>query len=108
MFCKNCGKELDDNADVCINCGRLVKEQTPIISNDGQSVVKKGWFLAIMCFIGFFLVAGLHRFLVGKIGTGILWLFTGGCFFIGTLVDFIMILNGSFTDKDGNKIPLGA
>lgn len=21
MFCKNCGKEIDDNADVCINCG---------------------------------------------------------------------------------------
>ena len=61
-----------------------------------------------MCFIGFFLVAGLHRFLVGKIGTGILWLLTGGCFFIGTLVDFIMILSGTFTDKDGNKIPLGA
>lgn len=21
MFCKNCGQEIDDNADVCIHCG---------------------------------------------------------------------------------------
>ena len=47
---------------------------------------------------------GVHRFYVGKIGTGILMLVTcGGCG-IWTLIDFIMILMGKFTDKDGNLI----
>lgn len=47
---------------------------------------------------------GVHRFYVGKVGTGILQLITlGGCG-IWILIDLIMIITGSFTDKDGNKI----
>ena len=44
---------------------------------------------------------GVHRFLSGKIGTGIIWLCTGGCFGIGWLVDLINVARGAFTRKDG-------
>ena len=63
-----------------------------------MSVKSKGVAAVLCFFLGLF---GIHRFYVGKIGTGIIWLFTGGLFGIGAIVDFIMILCGSFTDKAG-------
>ncbi len=56
----------------------------------------------LLCF--FLGSLGIHRFYVGKVGTGILYIFTFGLFGIGVLVDFIMILCGTFKDKDGNAV----
>ncbi len=56
----------------------------------------------LLCFfLGCF---GVHRFYVGKIGTGILQLITLGGLGIWALIDFIFIIIGAFTDKQGNKI----
>lgn len=44
---------------------------------------------------------GVHRFMTGKIGTGIIWLLTCGCFGIGYLVDVIQVCTGKFMRKDG-------
>ena len=44
---------------------------------------------------------GVHRFLAGKIGTGIIWLLTGGCCGIGWLVDFVKDCTGKVTKTDG-------
>jgi len=56
----------------------------------------------LLCFfLGCF---GAHRFYVGKTGTAILQIVTLGGLGIWVLIDFIMIIIGSFTDKEGNKL----
>lgn len=64
---------------------------------------EKEWLVTLLLslFLG---TIGVHRFYVGKIGTGILQLITlGGCG-VWTLIDIIMIVTGNFKDKDGNII----
>lgn len=58
--------------------------------------------MLLLCFfLGGF---GIHRFYAGKIGTGILMLLTLGGIGIWTIIDFVILATGNFTDKEGLKI----
>jgi len=58
--------------------------------------------------LGFFLgVLGIHRFYVGKAGTGFLMLITSGGFLIWWIIDLILILFGLFKDKKGLPVQIG-
>ena len=60
----------------------------------------KNFVIAILLclFVGVF---GVHRFYVGKVGTGILQLITLGGLGIWAFIDLIMIIVGAFKDKQG-------
>ncbi|GAA0824414.1 zinc ribbon domain-containing protein [Clostridium tertium] len=57
MFCKNCGKEIDDNAAVCIHCGVATNSAPAVVDNGGF-----GWGLLGCCIP----IVGLILFLVWK------------------------------------------
>ncbi|MDN5798090.1 MAG: NINE protein, partial [Intrasporangium sp.] len=57
---------------------------------------------ALLCF--FLGPLGVHRFYVGKVGTGILQLLTLGGLGIWALIDFIIIVVGQFRDAQGRLL----
>lgn len=61
-------------------------------------IMEKVPALLITIFLG---GLGVHRFMSGKIGTGIIWLLTGGCLGIGYIIDIVQVATGKFTKKDG-------
>lgn len=118
MYCKNCGKEMKNNEKFCPECGTTVNghfaqqiPQQPVINvvNNNTNVNKNfgyahksKWMAFFLClFLGYL---GAHRFYVGKVGTGIIWLFTFGFFGIGWILDLIFILLGVFKDKAGQRL----
>jgi len=71
---------------------------------EANKISSKSRLIALL-FCLFFGWVGAHRFYVGKIGTGILMICTfGGFFGIWILIDLILIISGSFSDKEGKTV----
>ena len=124
MYCRNCGNEVSDKAIMCVACGTPPKagnrycynckaETTPNaticmkcgvgLRNEMAHGEGRDWFTSLLLcfFLGIF---GIHRFYTGHTAIGVVQLITlGGCG-IWALVDFIMIIVGSFRDSDGNLL----
>lgn len=65
---------------------------------------KNKWVTLALCvFLGFF---GAHRFYVGKVGTGVLYIFTAGGLGFGWIIDMVMICCNKFTDSTGAVVGL--
>lgn len=79
-----------------------LNHSTPIIQENMYTPMKSQKSKTAAGLLCFFLGEfGIHRFYVGKVGTGILWLFTAGLFGIGWFIDLIVILCASFKDSNG-------
>lgn len=107
-FCKYCGEKIPEDAVICTKCGRQVEElkqnQPNVVINNTNTNTntvrntttglggkpKNKWVALLLCF--FLGVLGTHKFYEGKIGMGILYLFTFGLFGIGVIIDFISLL----------------
>lgn len=121
MYCRNCGKEIDDKAVVCVACGVPPAKANKYCGNCGaptdanaevcikcgtklpSSKEGKDWIAALILsiFVG---QLGVDRFYTGYVGLGILKLLTlGGCG-IWWLIDVILIATGKFRDSDGNEL----
>lgn len=75
---------------------------TNINGKGGIPVSEKSKLVAlVLCIFGFFGFAGLHKIYVGKIGSGLIYFFTFGWFFVGTVLDLLSIIGGKFRDKYG-------
>lgn len=106
-FCTNCGKEVHENQDVCLNCGVIIRKN--IANNPGAKSKIAAGLLGI--FLGIF---GVHNFYLGNTGKAVAQLLITvlSCFTLSIasaiwgLIEGIMILSGSITtDAQGN--PLG-
>jgi hypothetical protein len=97
MFCPNCGNEVSEKAVVCVKCGVALRSDSPLNAEG------KDWLTTLLlCFFLGYL--GVHRFYTNSAGIGVAQLLTlGGCG-IWTLIDFILILTGGYSDGSGKKL----
>ena len=95
-YCRECGKEINENAVICIHCGCQVKEVKNVNTRNNKWIALLFWF-----FLGGF---GGHKFYIGRNDLGIAyllsmtigWLFIIPPVVVGILliIDFIAILSG--------------
>lgn len=125
MYCRNCGNEVSEKAIMCVACGTPPKAgdkychnckaetnaSSPIcmkcgVSLKGENPLRgegKDWLTTLLlCFFLGFL--GIHRFYTGHTVIGVVQLLTLGCCGIWTLIDFIIIIVGTFKDAKGNLL----
>jgi len=104
MYCKNCGKEMDDNANVCINCGFAKNTGTNYCRNCGSETVSGA---AICTNCGFSLANDSNGVIGGegksKLVAGLLAIFLGAFgvhnFYLGNtkkaIIQLVICLAGS-------------
>ena len=93
--CPKCGEKMPSDAFYCLNCGTTFNEQQDDFS-DIQNRVKKQfgtwknkWKALLLCI--FFGWMGAHKYYERKIWMGIIYTFTLGLFFIGWIVDIVIL-----------------
>ncbi|MBR2986998.1 MAG: TM2 domain-containing protein [Clostridia bacterium] len=91
----------ENHKHLCLN--NNTKEYSRAKSNQSQQkkISKKSWLVTLLLLL---FSNCLHRFYVGKIGTDIIRLLTGGCFLVGLFADLYKLLTNNFTDKNGAYI----
>ena len=105
MYCNKCGRQFEGN--FCPNCGSSAQNtystQPQVQTGFNDQYSDRDWLVTLLLSIVLGHL-GAHRFYCGKIGTGIIWLLTGGCFFIGYIVDLVTIAQGNFRDINGKIV----
>ena len=74
----------------------MTDEQTQLFANAYRSRRRDPLLILLTCLLGFIGFAGIHRFIIGHAGMGILYLFTAGICFIGTIIDVVNYKNLTF------------
>jgi hypothetical protein len=102
-YCRLCGSQIAAEAYVCVHCGARVGGALDPLERALFPEQGRSWVITLLLAI-FFGTFGLHRFYVGKIGTGILQLVTFGGLGVWWIIDVIRILLGGFEDGDGRPL----
>ena len=81
--------ETDELAYLQAFTQNLAEDKLRLFISLYNSKRKKTETILLCSLLGFVGFAGIHRFVIGQVGMGILYFFTGGLCLIGTIVDVI-------------------